>query len=233
MLISTIIPVLDEGARIADAIAELRRQPGNWELIVADGGSTDATIDRAGRAGADHVIEAQRGRGTQMNAGAALARGEVLLFLHADVRLPEGAHQTIRDTLAARGGSPPPIAGCFRTRTEPDRPCSAITRAVFRLADLRSRFSRFPYGDQGLFLRDESFRALGGFADLPLMEDIEICQRLACRGTIRRADASVRVSARRFQAAPLRSILAMRTFPLAFRLGVPAELLHRLYGQPR
>ncbi len=233
MLISTIIPTLNEDARVADTIARLRLQPGEWELIVVDGGSADATIDRAERAGADHVLSAPRGRGTQMNAGAAMARGEVLLFLHADVHLPSNAHRTIQDTLAARKGSIPPIAGCFVTRTVPDGPCSALARTSFRLADFRSRFTRLPYGDQGLFLRRESFRAAGGFADLPLMEDIELSRRLARMGEIRRTNASVRVSARRFQAAPIRALLAMRTFPLAFRLGVPAELLHRLYGQAR
>jgi len=233
MLISAVIPVLDEADRIAASLAELSEQNGAWETIVVDGGSDDATFELAEGTGADRVLRAPRGRGPQMNAGARAARGELLLFLHADVSLPADAHRIIRDTLAPGRDGAEPIAGCFRTRTVAERPWPAPARALLRLADLRSRSTALPYGDQALFLRSRTFRSAGGFADLPLMEDLELARRLSRMGEIRCARASVRVSARRFQAAPVRAVLAMRTFPLAFRLGVSPWFLQRLYGQCR
>ncbi|MFQ5749855.1 MAG: glycosyltransferase, partial [Planctomycetota bacterium] len=101
MKISAVIPVLDEAARMEDCLVSLKRLDGDWETIVVDGGSSDRTVETARRAGADQVLAAVRGRGTQLRAGADAACGEAILFLHADTRLPEDAARQIEDTLAA------------------------------------------------------------------------------------------------------------------------------------
>jgi rSAM/selenodomain-associated transferase 2 len=194
--------------------------------VVVDGGSGDGTADLARAAGA-RVLTAPRGRGPQLNAGAAAARGDVLLFLHADVTLPADAPAWVARALA----DPRAVAGAFRIRTVAERvhPLAPL----LRLADVRARVARLPYGDQALFVRRSAFTRAGGFPDQPLFEDVELARRLRRLGTIVTVPATVRVSGRRFLAHPVRAMLAMRLFPLLYRLGVPAERLARLYGSPR
>jgi glycosyltransferase involved in cell wall biosynthesis len=194
---------------------------------VADGGSTDAT--RAAAAGAALFLEAPRGRARQMNAGAARARGDVLLFLHADVDLPKEASQRVADALR----DPRVVAGAFRTWTVPDGERRAWLGPLLHLADLRSRYARVPYGDQAIFVRADAFRAVGGFPEQPLMEDVEIGRRIRRIGRVRIVRASVRVSGRRFQAHPLTYFIVMNVFPLLYRLGVAPRTLARLYGDSR
>ena len=137
------------------------------EVLVVDGGSTDRTVERALRHGV-RVIEGRRGRGPQLNAGAAAARGEVLLFQHADVSLPGDAPGWIR--LAFQ--DPEVVAGAFRVRTI-DEDGSRLA-PLLPFANLRSRTRSLPYGDQALFVRRSVFEAVGGYPDQPLMEDIEL-----------------------------------------------------------
>jgi len=224
--LAVVIPTLDEAARIGARLAELAAMPGVDEVVVADGGSGDGTAELARAAGA-HVVVARRGRGPQMNAGAAAARGAVLLFLHADATLPPDAPAWVARALA----DPAVVAGAFRIRTVADvrHPLAPF----LRLADLRARLARLPYGDQALFVRRTAFDAVGGFPDQPLFEDVELARRLRRRGRIVTVPATVRVSGRRFLAHPIRAAVAMRLFPLLYRLGVPAERLARRYGNPR
>ncbi len=228
--ISVILPILDEEARIGRRLDELAAMRGIDEILVVDGGSHDRSLEVAGAHGADNlrVLSAARGRAPQMNAGASAARGSVLLFLHADTELPADAARWVEATLS----DPGTVAGAFRTwhvaDAEPGR------RALWlHLADLRSRLRRTPYGDQALFVRREVFERLGGFAPIPLMEDLELSRRLRRAGRVRVAPATVRVSGRRFLAHPLRDTLLVNLFPLLFRLGVRPSLLARAYRNTR
>lgn len=225
MKASIIIPVLDEEKLIGARLAELATA-GAHEVIVVDGGSRDKTRERVSASGVARLVQAARGRASQMNAGARAASGEVLVFLHADVSLPLEALRLIEHALAAPGT----VAGAFRTWHVADDG----TRAPWlRLADLRSRYTTIPYGDQALFVRREAFDRAGGFPDQPLMEDIELARRLRKLGRIARVPASVRVSGRRFLAHPVRDTLIVNLFPLLYRAGVSAGTLARLYENVR
>ncbi len=164
------MPVLDEAegiVRTLAALAPLRAR--GAELIVVDGGSRDATVALAGKA-ADAVLASPRGRARQMNAGAAAAQGRVLLFLHADTRLPEGA-----DALVAQAVAQGARWGRFDVRIEGRSP---MLRVVAALMNRRSRWSGIATGDQAIFVERSTFDALGGWPDQPLMEDIELSRRL-------------------------------------------------------
>src|ERR1700737_1887967 len=171
MRLSIIIPVLDEGEGIAsalDALADLRAL--GVEVIVVDGGSRDATVQRA-RLRADCVISAPRGRALQMNAGAARASGDVLLFLHADTRLPDDADHVVLNGLQRSGRA----WGRFDVRIEGRHPLLPV---VAWFMSLRSRITGIASGDQAIFVRRDAFHAAGGFPAIPLMEDIALCKRL-------------------------------------------------------
>jgi rSAM/selenodomain-associated transferase 2 len=169
--LSIIVPVLDEGEGIAaslDALARMRAL-GN-EVIVVDGGSRDATIPRA-RLRADRVISAPRGRALQMNAGAAKAAGDVLLFLHADTRLPADADHVVLKGLEQSGRA----WGRFNVRIDGRSPLLFL---VGWLMNIRSQLTGIATGDQAIFVRRDAFHEAGGFAEIPLMEDIAFCKRL-------------------------------------------------------
>ncbi len=229
--LSVIVPTLDEERRIGPQLERLVREPGVDEIVVVDGGSTDATRTVVAAWPGVRLLLAERGRARQMNAGARAAAGELLLFLHADTLLPEGGVAALRHALQA----PAVVAAAFRTWTVVDDPTAprAWLGPLLHLADLRSRYSGLPYGDQGLCLRAADFAALGGFADLPLMEDLELSQRLRRRGRIRTLPASVQVSGRRFLARPLFYTVVMNVFPLLYRAGVSPARLARLYAAVR
>jgi hypothetical protein len=163
-----------------------------------------------------------------MNAGARGTHADVLLFLHADVELPLDARDWIERTLAVPGV----VAGAFRIRTVADVGRNWLG-PVLRLADVRSRVTRTPYGDQALFVRREAFERAGGFPDEPLMEDVALAQHLRRLGRLVVVPAEVRVSGRRFLRHPILGTLAMWTFPALHRAGVPPRVLARLYGNPR
>lgn len=227
-LISVIIPALNEAGRIRRCLDQFQAQAGAWELIVADGGSGDGTAELAETLGARVLRCSERGRGPQQNAGASVAQGELLLFLHADAILPPDAHAWITATLMAPGTA----AGAFRVRHQAEA-WRGWRAWILRLADLRSHWTRAPYGDQALFMKASTFRACGGFPARPLMEDVALARALARRGRIRTVPAEVRVSGRRFEQGPLRACLCMHTFPLLERLCVDVRVLARLYGNPR
>jgi rSAM/selenodomain-associated transferase 2 len=226
--LSVVVPVLDEARRVVQALAALRCIAGIDEIVVVDGGSRDGTPDLARRVPDVRVLEAPRGRGRQLNAGARAATGDVLLFLHVDTSLPSDAATWVSRALAEPGV----VAGAFRVRTEADGGPNWLG-PLLRLADLRSRMTRLPYGDQAVFVRRDAFERAGGFPDQPLMEDVELARRLWRVGRIRTVPGVVRVSGRRFLAHPVRTVLAMRCFPLLYRLGVSPERLARLYGHAR
>jgi rSAM/selenodomain-associated transferase 2 len=225
--VAVVVPALEEEARIGRRLAELQRL-GVAEVVVVDGGSQDRTTAIATAVPGVRVLTAPRGRGPQANAGAAATTAEVLLFLHADVELPADAMHWVAWAFA----SPDVVAGAFRVRHVGDAGRNWLG-ALLRLADLRSYVTGLPYGDQALFVRRSAFVAAGGFPPQPLFEDLELAKRLRQLGRIVTVPAVVRVSARRFLQRPLRSLLAMHTFPMLYRLGVSPETLERLYGAPR
>jgi rSAM/selenodomain-associated transferase 2 len=186
-LVSIIIPTLNEASVLPETLEALQRQPGPFEVIVVDGGSTDATKARA-RAAGTTVIDAPRGRGPQMNCGAEHARANLLLFLHADTQLPPNGLSLIRDALVGAD------AGLFRLSFDRD---SLLLR--FYAWCTGWNWIRLCFGDRGLFTTRRAFEAVGGFPDWPLFEDLELAARLDEFGTFRFLDAAVTTSARRFQ----------------------------------
>ncbi|MBI4482888.1 MAG: TIGR04283 family arsenosugar biosynthesis glycosyltransferase [Acidobacteria bacterium] len=229
MLISVMIPVLNEERLVVRCLCQFEAQPGDWEVILVDGGSTDATLSLAEEIGTARILAASAGRGAQMNVGAASATGQIFLFLHSDVTLPQDAHQLISKAMA----DPTVVAGAFRTWTVPEKPCGPVLAALLHLADLRSRYTSLPYGDQAMFVRAGTFGELGGFRQIPLMEDLDFSRRVRRLGKVQTLRASVQVSGRRFQAGPMRYTILMNLFPLLYGLGFPSQRLADLYGNPR
>ena len=223
MRLSIIIPVLNEAETLAARLAALQAiRARGVEVIVVDGGSAD---DSAGRATplADRVISAPRGRGRQMNAGAERATGEALLFLHADTVLPDLAIERIEAALT--GGA---LWGRFDVRIEG---ASVMLPIVAALMNGRSRLTGIATGDQAIFATREAFARVGGFPDIPLMEDIAFSS--AMRGVARPAclAAKVTTSGRRWDKHGVwRTILMMWWLRLRFWLGVSPQALAREYG---
>lgn len=227
MKLSIIMPTLNEHALIEAQVRRTASLPGVAEVVVADGGSTDGTVARVPLLPGVRVVTARRGRASQMNVGASHATGDVLLFLHADVTLPSDVAQHVEHALSNSNT----VGGAFRTWTVADRP--TWLSPLLHLADLRSRYTTLPYGDQALFVRRAAFDAVGGFPNQPLMEDLEFSLRLRALGDLARAPARVLVSGRRFIARPIFFTAVMNTFPALYRLGVSAESLARWYSQVR
>jgi rSAM/selenodomain-associated transferase 2 len=223
MRLSIIIPVLNEAETLVSRLAALQGlRAGGVEAIVVDGGSAD---DSAGRSlpFADRVITAPRGRGRQMNAGAEQATGEVLLFLHADTVLPDSATERIEEVM--EGGA---HWGRFDVRIEG---ASIMLPVVAALMNMRSRLTGIATGDQAIFITREAFARVGGFPDIPLMEDIAFSS--AMRRIARPACLAEKVttSGRRWEKHGVwRTILTMWWLRLRFWLGVSPQTLAREYG---
>lgn len=220
---SIVIPVLNEAPGIVaalEALAPLRSS--GVEVIVVDGGSADRSAELAGPL-ADQVLHAPRGRASQMNAGAAAARGSVLLFLHADTRLPEGA-----DWLVAQAVAVGHHWGRFDVQIEGK---SAWLPLVAALMNRRSRLTGIATGDQAMFVSRAAFAAAGGFPDIPLMEDIELSRRLRQTGRPACLSARVTTSGRRWETHGVwRTILRMWWLRLRYTFGADPRRLALEYG---
>ena len=191
--ITVVIPALNEAHAIAGALARLSAAAGDVEIIVADGGSQDGTRAVARRSGAA-VIDAPRGRAAQQNAGAAQARGRVLLFLHADTRLPDNFADQVFELLM----DPRVVLGAFRFKSDWDcRSMHWLEQAV----QLRCWLFHLPYGDQAFFLRKPLFEQVGGFPAVPIAEDLLLLRRLAHKGRIALAPGAVVTSSRRWRSS--------------------------------
>lgn len=222
-----VVPVLDEAPTLARRLQALEPLRGRGaRVVVVDGGSADDTLAVA-RAHADLALRAPRGRASQMNAGAAACSAELLLFLHADTTLPEGADALVRRATAAAHAW-----GRFDVRIDSPR---RLLRLVAALMNLRSRWSGIATGDQALFVRRALFERVGGFPDLPLMEDIAISRLLKRHGPPACLRERVTTSARRWeQHGAWRTIWLMWRLRAAFFLGADARELAVRYGyRPR
>lgn len=224
-VLSVIIPVLREGAVINDVISHLKtlEEELPTEVIVADGAPAGDTLSAIAGEGVKK-IRCAPGRGAQMNAGAAEASGEILLFLHADTKLPAGAGRRI----AALCDDPAIAGGAFDLLIDSPRP---VFRVIEKAASLRSRATRIPYGDQAVFIKAGVFHSIGGFRPLAIMEDIDLMQRLKRRGNrIRFADAAVRTSPRRWEKeGVLYTTLRNWLLSTFFYLGASPDRLKRYY----
>jgi rSAM/selenodomain-associated transferase 2 len=223
--ISIIIPVLNEAENIRQAIA--CTQPStNIEVIVVDGGSQDDTHKIASDFKVT-IISSLPGRAVQMNKGATLAKGDILLFLHADTRLPTGFDVMIRTALQPTGI----VAGAFALGIDAE---VASLRLVEWGVNMRSRFWQMPYGDQAIFLTKQTFNKIGNFPELPFMEDFEIMRRLKRIGRITIIPVPVITSSRRWlQKGIWKTTLINQIIIIAYLLGVPPQRLIRWYRQKK
>ncbi len=233
--IAVVIPTLNEAAVLAETLA-VTRALGFHECLVVDGGSTDGTMDlvRAlgrrpdGGAGCPlRLVASPAGRACQMNAGADATDADVLLFLHADTRLPDDARQAIADALA----DPRCVAGRFDVQFNRR---TILSRIIAELMNHRSRWTGMMTGDQAIFVRAWAFRRLGGYAPIPLMEDVDLSRRLKPLGTIAALRTRVTTSYRRWERhGPLRTIVRMWTLRFLYWLGVDPHTLVRFYQPVR
>ncbi len=224
--ISVIVPVLNEGAGIGAALQPLQGWRGKGaEIIVVDGGSSDDTVAQA-RDVSDRVLAAPRGRARQMNAGAAIARGRLLLFLHADTRLPDDA-LVVLDALV----DAPRLWGRFDVKIDGAHPLLAVIAAAM---NRRSRWTGVATGDQAMFVSRELFSLIGGFPDIVLMEDVALSKRLRRLCPPRCLRAQVLTSGRRWlRGGVLRTMFLMWGLRLAYVLGVAPTTLARWYRHAR
>jgi rSAM/selenodomain-associated transferase 2 len=219
-LVSIIVPTLNEATTIRDLAASLDRLRGEFEVIVCDGGSADATVGIALQCGL-RVIEAPRGRGSQMNAGAKLAKGETLLFLHSDTRLPEDALERVGDALDDEmvcGGNFSLIFG------GDTREAWLLTR-IYPLL----RLGGMLYGDSAIFVRRGVFESLGGYREYPIFEDCDLYRRMRRLGKFVRLNACATTSSRRFEGRFIRTFALWSLMQMLYWLGVNPSLLNRLY----
>jgi len=223
--ISIIIPVLNEVHHLQKTFTNLL-QVADIEAIVADGGSQDGTVALAKSLGVK-VITGDRGRAKQMNAGADVASGEVLLFLHADTQLPLGFESLVRQALAKPGV----VAGAFELQI--DAELTGI-RLVEIFANWRSRLWGMPYGDQANFLTASTFHAVGKFPDLPIMEDFEMMLRLHELGNIEIVSSKVISSCRLWQKLGVLQTTALnQLITIGYFLKVPPSTLARWYRRDK
>ena len=216
--ISVIIPTLNEAGRICDILSNLVPESA-LETIVVDGGSIDDTCALAEVYGA-RLVASEKGRARQMNAGATAARGRILLFLHADTILPPDFSDLVQDALRKSGV----VAGAFSIRYDSYTP---MLRLIEWSANLRSRWFRLPYGDQALFVSSSLFHELGGFPNLPVMEDLAFVRSLRKRGRIATLPTPAVTSARRWLTiGTWRVAFFHLTGLIAFWLGVSPDRIH-------
>jgi rSAM/selenodomain-associated transferase 2 len=228
---SIVIPVLNESGRINSLVEGVLSFAGgeSFEVIVVDGGADGGTVGSIGDVGsagdvAVKTLVSERGRGRQMNAAAKIAKGDVLVFLHADTQLPDGAFANISRVL--EDGKY--VGGAFDLGVDTN---NIILKAIVAVSRFRNRLTRMPYGDQAFFIRRDYFESLGGFAEIALMEDVELMRRIKRRGDkICILRDRVKTSARRWEKegivyGTIRNIILVNLF----YLGVDPDKLARYY----
>ncbi|GMR22590.1 MAG: TIGR04283 family arsenosugar biosynthesis glycosyltransferase [Acidobacteriota bacterium] len=223
MKLTIIVPTLNEAGHLAASLASLPREA---EVVVADGGSTDETISIATRFGA-RIVTGSRGRARQMNQGVDAACGDTLLFLHADCTLGPDAYHQLQTALA----DDVVVGGSFRMSI---RDASWGLRWIAATSNARARYLTTPYGDQALFVRRGAFEKLGGFPEIPFMEDVALVRKLKRLGKLVRVDETVTTGARHWQQlGSVRTTLLNWSMVTLYLLGVPAERLEPYYRRWR
>lgn len=223
-MIDIIIPTLNEASHLETLLSDLCDREGDARITIVDGGSTDGTWEIASRFSV-RALRAPRGRASQMNAGARAAGGDILLFLHADTILPPDAFRRVADTLA----DPDVAGGSFRLTFDRSDPWLAAYAFFSRI-----NHPLFTYGDQALFVRREVFAKIGGFREMPILEDVEIQRRLRRAGRFVKLPQAVVTSARRFvQMGPVRQQLLNVALVALYHLGVAPARLKQLYADAR
>lgn len=223
--ISVLVPVLDEEREVAAGLARIRAL-GPGEIVVADGGSRDRTVELA-RPLADRVVAARRGRGSQLNAAAAASTQPLLMFVHVDTELPLGAFELAAGALAAPGV----VGGAFRVAIPDAR---RRYRVIEWGANARARLTGLAWGDQAVFTTRRTFDELGGFPEIAVLEDVAFAKRLARRGRVALLPARVRNSPRRWEREGLvYATVRNWAITLLFTAGVPAARLARWYPAVR
>lgn len=223
MKLTVVVPTLNEAAHLKTSLDSL---PDDAEVVVADGGSSDETLSIAARCGA-RVVTCDKGRAHQMNRGAETAHGDVLLFLHADCSLGPRALESIETALADDAV----VGGSFQLEIANAR---RGLRLIAATSNARARWLQTPYGDQAIFVRKSVFDALGGFPDIPFMEDVGLVRKLKRAGRLVLVDDTVTTGARHWSRLGLVGTTLLNwTMVTLFLLGVPAERLEPIYRRLR
>ena len=222
--ISIIIPILNEARVLEKTLSQLQPELGTHELIVVDGGSTDNSVRIAEKYG--KVVISERGRAKQLNAGAAVATGDILIFLHADIWLEKGALTSVATAISVGY-----VGGGFRQKI--DGEC-VLYRLIEIAGDIRGKYLKVFYGDSGIFLTRMNFEKIGGFPHVPILEEMEFSKCLRRLGKTTLLTPYIHISARRWETRGIvRTTLNNWLITLLYFLGVSPEKLARLYSQIR
>lgn len=228
MKFSVIIPVLNERPNLEACVASVRRALPHAEVIAVDGGSSDGSVEWLASTPGIRLVRSALGKGPQQNAGAAVADGEVFIFLHADCILPDRSRQFLDECLV----DPAVVGGCFYVRFAELRPKSLHFLAW--AMNTRARLFRWSYGDQALFVRRAVFTDISGYPDWPLFEDYELVRRFKTCGRFGVVPIPITLSARRFQRYGVwRTLALVLVLHLGFQLGVPPTRLKRWFADVR
>lgn len=225
IMISIIVPVLNEEKSIESLLLDLLSLEGEKEVIVVDGGSSDKTVEKASRH--TKVIHSPEGRANQMNEGAKFALGDILWFVHSDSKVNEKSLGFIEKAiqLGYSGGGFSLQFYDYNT---------LFMRYLAKTSNLRAKFLRLIFGDQGIFIKRNVFEDLGGYPDIELMEDWELSKKLYKTGKVKILDLSIGTSARRFESGgQLKTLLLMHKIKFLYMLGVPSSKLRQIYREAR